>query len=200
MRQVTAQKPQRASVSSSSSSLKGWSRSGDSGPPQDPRTYPATALALMLVVGIVIGLLFAALISAFLGGGDSSGDKPNGSAPTSSSSRSSKQSDIDTTQRNDQIRANSAPESRDVRVFACGADANGYASARVLISNGGSDAATYHVRVIFASGADGDIISDDVASVQDLAPGTSAPLQTVNAVDRAPDGDVVCRLGGVSRY
>ncbi len=205
MRQVTPQKPHRSSVSASSPSRTSISlsktSSGDGGrgcPPQEQRTYPAAALAVVLVVGIVLGLLFAGLISAFVGGGESSSGRPDGSASPSSSSSAS--SDLATTQRTDEIRANSAPENRDVRVFACGVDGNGYASARVLVTNGGDDEATYAVRVIFASASDGDIISDDVAHVQHLAPGTSAPLQTVNAIDRAPDGNVVCRLGSVSRF
>jgi hypothetical protein len=208
MRQVTPQKPHRSSVSTSTTSKMSLTKPSlgkgnrpERPPSQDDRTYPAGALAAMLVVGVVLGLLFAALISAFVGGDDSSSSRPNGSAsPSTGSAGSGGQSDLDTTQRSDQIRANSAPENRDVRVYACGVDADGYASARVLITNGGDDSATYHVRVIFASAADGDIISDDVASVKNLAPGTSAPLQSVDAVDRAPDGNVVCRLGSVSRF
>jgi len=206
MRQVTPQKPPRSSAAKSSllpsSSLTKWTRGNEQRPEQEPRQYAGTALGLMLAVGIVIGLLFAALISAFLDGGSSS-DRPPGSASRPSGSPSSgsgDDSDLQTTQRSDQIRANAAPESRDARVFACGVDPRGYASARVLITNGGDDTATYSVRVIFASAADGDIISDDVASAKRLAPGTTAPVQTVNAVDRAPDGNVVCRLGAVSRY
>lgn len=205
MRQVSPQKPHRSSVTSPSqtrTSLSSWSQGGEPPESDSGRSYPPTALALMLVVGIVIGLLFAALISAFLGGGSPPRDRPKGSAPSSAGSSASadQQSDLQTTERSDQIRANKAPESRDARVFACGVDSSGYASARVLVTNGGADSATYRVRVIFASGADGGIISDDVASVRDLAPGTSAPVQSVNAVDKTSDGKVVCRLGGVSRY
>ena len=201
MRQVTPQKPHRSSVSTSTSKMSLTKSSLASGrpdrpPSQDERTYPAGALAAMLVIGVVLGLLLAALISAFLGGGSSS-DRPNGSAsPSARASGSNGQSGLDSTQRSDQIRT---PPENDVRVYACGVDADGYASARVLITNGGNDSATYHVRVIFASASDGNIISDDVASVKNLAPGTSAPLQSVDAVNRT-NGDVVCRLGSVSRF
>ena len=123
------------------------SASTDRPPSQDERTYPAGALAAMLVIGVVLGLLLAALISAFLGGGSSSGRPKRERVAVGPRVRLERAVRPRFHPAVRPIRANSAPET-DVRVYACGVDADGYASARVLITNGGNDSATYHVRVI----------------------------------------------------
>ena len=102
-------------------------------------------------------------------------------------------------QRSDALQASDTPEARDVRILGCGTDAQGFASANVLITNGTSKRATYYVRVLFTTAA-GRIVSDDVASVKRLPPGRVAPLQTVNAVDAAPSEQVNCLLGSFSRF
>jgi hypothetical protein len=201
VRSVTPQKPQRSTVSTDTSPLslrKSGSRSHD---PSEQRKYPATALGLMLVVGVLLGLLLAAVISSFVDGG-ASGNKAGATTSTSSTPSAiagQKGQDLRTTQRTDQIQADEAPEDRDIRILGCGSDANGYASAQVLITNSTSKRLTYYVRVIFTT-AGGRTVSDDVASVKHLPPGATAPLQTVNAVDAAPGEQVLCRLGGVTRF
>jgi hypothetical protein len=205
MRQVTVQKPQRSTVSTPSSEREsqrtGHRSGGSSGSSGDRRTYPAAALALMLVVGVVAGLLFAAVISSFVDGSSSGAKSRSATASATPSAISSRQrEDLKATQRSDELQANAIPENRDVRIFACGTDADGYASARVLISNGTSRPATYYVRVLFTSAADGRLISDDVASVKRLPAGSTSPAQTVSAVDPAPGETVLCRLGSVTRF
>ncbi|HSP39110.1 MAG TPA: hypothetical protein VLR26_15310, partial [Frankiaceae bacterium] len=177
MRQVTEQKPQRATVSSTSSSHRASipptrSRRPDGGD-DEPRTFPAMALGLMLVVGILLGLLFAAVISSFVNGGSSHRSAGASATPTAASSAQDANRRVQ--QHANEIQANNAPESRDVRILGCGVDGDGYASAQVLITNSTDKRATYHVRVLFTS-ADGRIISDDVASAKRLAPGSTAPL------------------------
>jgi hypothetical protein len=163
--------------------------------------YPGMALGLALAVGVLLGLLFAAVISSLISGGsssDSAGTKPKTS--TSSAISSQQAQDEQAQQRSDQVRVDTAPETRDVRILGCGVDGNGYASARVLITNSTDKRATYYVRVLFTAAGNGRLISDDVASVRRLPPGQSAPLQTVNAVDRAAGENVLCRLGSVTRF
>jgi hypothetical protein len=180
----------------SSSGSKGSTEGGDGGEPS--RSYSGWIVAVALVVGVLLGILFAAVISSFVGG---SGDGNNGAAHAVPSAVASQQhSDLSTTQRQDELRANEAPESRDVRVFGCGTDPRGYASAQVLITNSGARAASYYARVIFSSATNGRTISDDVASVKHLLPGHSGPIQSVNAVTAAPGETVLCRLGSVSRF
>jgi hypothetical protein len=199
VRQVSVQKPQRSTLTTDSSLSVGGRSVGSPHPPSEPRTFPPFALALALALGIVLGLLLAAAISAFVDG--SGTGKPRVSASTTpKASTSQQQSDLSTTQRQDQIQSDSVPEDRDVRILGCGTDADGYASAEVLISNGSAKRSTYFVRVIFTSAASGRTISDDVASVKRLPPGKSAPPQVVNAIDRAPGQTVLCRLGSVTRY
>lgn len=199
MRPLTPQKPQRATVSSSS---KPSLRKPDHGAhsPSEPRQYPGTALGLMLVVGVLLGLLLAAVISSLVDGGSSTDRAGSTSSASPSKPGTSKDEDSRAQQRSDELRANEAPESRDVRIIGCGADANGFGSARVMITNSTTSRSTYYVRVIFAAASDGRTISDDVASVKHLLPGATAPLQTVNAVDSAPGEKVQCRLGAVSRF
>jgi hypothetical protein len=213
MRQVTEQKPQRSTVSSPSSGHRasveltkrrpgsrtgGSSGSGHGSGNDEPRTFPPMALGLMLVVGILIGLLFAALISSFVNGGASGTTDGVSAKPTPSPSGHA--DDVQAQQHTDEIRENATPEARDVRILGCGVDSNGYASARVLITNSTDKTATYYVRVVFTGASDGRNISDDVASAKDLPPGATAPLKDVNAVDSAPGQDVLCRLGSVSRF
>jgi hypothetical protein len=216
MRSVTPQKPQRGTVSVTSkpSVSKSHSTRSDAKkspslhkPTQDERAqdeqrkYPGAALGLALVVGVLLGLLFAAVISSLVSGGSSSsttGTKPETSPSGAVSSQQAQNQQEQ--QRSDQVRVDAAPEARDVRILGCGVDGNGYASARVLITNSTDKRATYYVRVLFTAAGDGRTISDDVASVKRLPPGQSAPLQTVNAVDRAEGENVLCRLGSVSRF
>ena len=197
IRPLTPQKPQRATVSTDTKphSLAKPDQPGSS---QDPRRYPGTALGGMLVLGVLLGLLFAGIISSLVGGGSSTTTTPTPSASGAIASQQAE--DQQTQQRADQLRANQAPESRDVRILGCGSDAAGYASASVLITNSTSTRSTYYVRVLFTSAGDGHIISDDVASVKRLPPGATAPVQTVNAVDAAPGDRVLCQLGSVSRF
>lgn len=203
VRSVTPQKPQRATVSTDTSPLSLHKSDRGTRGPQEQRQYPGTALGLMLVVGILLGLLFAAVISSFVGGG-ASGNGPktpaSASASASASTTSQKAKDLQRTQRSDQIQSDESSASRDIRILGCGSDANGFASAQVLITNSTSKRSTYYVRVIFAAASDGRTISDDVASVKHLLPGATAPLQPVNAVDAAPGEQVLCRLGSVSRF
>jgi hypothetical protein len=141
------------------------------------------------------------VISSVVDGSSSGAGSRSGTASATPSAISSRQrEDLKATQRSDELKANAVPENRDVRIFACGTDADGYASAHVLISNGTPRPATYYVRVIFTSAGDGRIISDDVASVKRLPPGSTSPSQTVSAVDPAPGETVLCRLGSVTRF
>jgi FlaG/FlaF family flagellin (archaellin) len=197
IRPLTPQKPQRATVTTETKphSLR---KPDDRRPSQEPRQYPGTALGLMLVLGVLLGLLLAAVISSLVDGGSSGSSSPK--PKTSSVIPSQQQEDLQTRQRTDAIAADESPESRDVRILGCGTDANGYASAQVLITNSTSKRSTYYVRVIFTAAGDGRTISDDVASAKRLPPGASAPLQSVQAVDAAPGEQVLCRLGGVSRF
>jgi hypothetical protein len=194
---LTPQKPQRATVSTETKPLSLRKPDG-SRPSQEGRTYPGAALGAMLVIGILLGLLFAAVISSLVGGGSSGSAEPK---PSSSGAISAQQSqDLQTRQRTDAIAANQAPEARDVRILGCGADAEGYASASVLITNSSAKRSTYYVHVIFTGASDGRTISDGVASVEHLLPGATAPLQTVQAVNAAPGEQVLCRLGAVTRF
>ena len=209
MRSVTPQKPQRGTVSSSSRSEAKGSDAKTSpslhkpvhrdSEKDEPRTYPGTALGLALVVGVLLGLLFAAVISSLVGGGASSSSTTTKPTTSTSGAVASQQADdLQKRQRSEQVRA--APEDRDVRILGCGVDGNGYASADVLITNSTDKPATYYVRVLFTAAGDGHTISDDVASVKRLPPGQSAPLQKVDAVDRAEGENVLCQLGSVTRF
>jgi len=201
MRPLTPQKPQRSTVSTSRKSTSLHKPEHDKRSSEEPDKYPGTALGLALVVGILLGLLFAAVISSLVDGGSSSTSATGTPKASPSGAIASQQADdLQTQQRTDQIRADAAPEARDVRILGCGVDGNGYASARVLITNSRGKRATYYVRVLFTAAGDGRTISDDVASAKRLPPGESAPLQTVHAVDRAEGEDVLCRLGSVSRF
>jgi hypothetical protein len=202
MRQVTPG-PQKSTVSTLSSSLLARNRESGSSerPTGSDRTFSVWALLVALVAGILLGLLMAMVISAFVDGNSSSRAGAGSSTSASpSASASSARDALSHNQQQDAIRADQAEESRDVRITACGSDTDGYASARVLISNGTDSSATYYVHIIFASAANGGIVSDDVASARHLAPGTSAPIQTVHSIDRSPPEGVICRLGGVSRF
>jgi hypothetical protein len=155
-------------------------------------------LGVVLVGGILLGLLFAGVISSFVGG--SSGSGSGSSKPSTPGAIASQRSEnAQSRQRSDSLQADT-PEARDVRIMGCGTDARGFASARVLITNGTAQRATYYVRVLFTTAGDGRIVSDDVASVKRLPPGQVAPLQSVNAVDSAPGEQVNCTLGSVSRF
>lgn len=197
IRPLTPQKPQRATVSTETKPLSLRKPDPDRSP-KEPRQYPGMALALMLVVGVLLGLLLAAVISALVDGGSSDSTKPKGS--TASAIPSQQQQDLQHRERTDEIAANQAPETQDVRILGCGTDAGGYASARVLITNSSDKRSTYYVRVIFTAAGDGRTISDDVASVKNLSPGDTGPLQTVEAVNAAPGEKVLCRLGSVTRF
>jgi hypothetical protein len=200
MRQVTAEGPQRSTVSTRSSSSSG--RKGRGPQAGEGRTFSAWIVAAAFVVGVVLGLVLAGIISLFTGGDTASGSRTTtpGASATPSEITDRQRQHLEEIKRRDARRANEVAEDRDVRISGCGTDSDGYASAQVLISNGTTKTATYHVRVIFSSAADGGIVSDDVATARKLAPGTSAPIQTVHSADPAPPEGVVCRLGSVSRF
>lgn len=185
--------------SGSGGSGSGGSGSGGHGP-GEPRTYPGMALGLMLVAGVLLGLLFAAVISSFVDGDSSSSSaKPSPSTRASGSSDGSSSSGDESRSAAEGEGATS-PEARDVRIMGCGTDARGYASASVLITNSTQERKTYYVRVLFTAPGEGRIVSDDVASAKHVPPGTSAPLQTVQAVDAAPGERIQCRLASVTRF
>jgi hypothetical protein len=200
MRQVTAEGAQRSTVSTRSSPSSGNKRSGP--PAGEGRTFSVWIVAAALVVGVLLGLLLAGIISALVGGDTVSGNRRTtpGASATPSEITDRQRQNLEEIQRRDARRENEVAEDRDVRISGCGTDSDGYASAQVLISNGTTKTATYHVRVIFASAADGGIVSDDVATARKLAPSTSAPIQTVQSADPAPPEGVICRLGSVSRF
>jgi hypothetical protein len=208
MRSVTPQKPQRGTVSSSKGSDSERSDAKKSpslhkpvhrdSEKDGPRTYPGTALGLALVVGVLLGLLFAAVISSLIDGGSSSSSTSTKPTTSSGAVASQQADDLEKRQRSEVVRA--APENQDVRILGCGVDGNGYASADVLITNSTAKRATYYVRVLFTAAGDGRTISDDVASVKRLPPGQSAPLQKVDAVDKADGEKVLCQLGSVTRF
>jgi hypothetical protein len=171
-----------------------------SGGHAEARTYSTAVLGVVLVGGILLGLLFAGVISSFVGGSSGSGSGSGSSKPSTPGAIASQRSEnAQSRQRSDSLQADT-PEARDVRIMGCGTDARGFASARVLITNGTAQRATYYVRVLFTTAGDGRIVSDDVASVKRLPPGQVAPLQSVNAVDSAPGEQVNCTLGSVSRF
>lgn len=212
MRQVSVEKPHRSSVSRPSASettaplsLKGR-QSRDQKPEHGQRTFPPMALGLMLLVGVLLGLLFAAVISSFVDGGSSASGSSRGASSSASPEATPKAiasrqaEDLRAQQRSDEIRIAAAPEARDIRILGCGSDANGFASAKVQITNDDHVPKTYYVRVLFTSAADGRTLSDDVASVKRLRQHSTAPLQTVNAVESAPGEQVLCRLGSVTRF
>lgn len=166
-----------------------------------PRTYPAAALVVVLVGGILLGLLFAGVISSFVGASsDSTTSSGSGRTSTPSASASRQSEDAKSQERTESRQADGSPINNDVSIVGCGADAQGFASARVQITNNTSKSATYYVRVLFLKSADGRYVSDDVASVKRLPPGRTAPLQPVKAVSFSPGEQVTCTLGSVSRF
>jgi hypothetical protein len=183
--------------------------SGDHDPDDDgfdhgsgkPRTYPAAALWVVLVGGILLGLLFAGVISSFVSGSsDSTTSSGSGRTSTPSASTARQSESARTQERTESRQADGSPINRDVSILGCGTDAQGFASARVQITNNTAKSATYYVRVLFLKSADGRYVSDDVASVKRLPPGQTAPLQSVKAVSFSPGEQVTCTLGSVSRF
>ena len=143
------------------------------------------------------------MISSFVGGSSNSttsSDTGTGKPSTPKAIASRQSSDAQTRAHSDSVQAADTPEARDVRILGCGTDSQGFASAKVLITNSTSQRATYYVRVLFTTAGSGRIVSDAVASVKRLPPGQAAPLQSVNAVDSAPGQQVDCTLGSVSRF